>query len=183
MRPVLVGIAPSRPGAEGQPLTSLGGASTGATLAGLAGLSNMDYLRRFDRVNLCPSVQPSTIPLRLGRDNAMNLAGSLLRGRRVVLLGANVLACFGLGKEFGSSNQGFGTLAHMTPNVPYMAWFPENGRPATGYAGFKLGMSLPFHWAVLPHPSGRNRWYNDPANREAARAFMTELAEGWEGAD
>lgn len=27
--------------------------------------------------------------------------------------------------------------------------------------------------AVVPHPSGRNRWYNDPANGEAARAFLT----------
>lgn len=26
--------------------------------------------------------------------------------------------------------------------------------------------------AVVPHPSGRNRWWNDPANREAAGVFL-----------
>jgi hypothetical protein len=26
--------------------------------------------------------------------------------------------------------------------------------------------------AMLPHPSGRNRWWNDPENRSAARRFL-----------
>lgn len=29
---------------------------------------------------------------------------------------------------------------------------------------------------VVPHPSGVNRWWNDPANRERARKFLAELA-------
>jgi uracil-DNA glycosylase len=28
---------------------------------------------------------------------------------------------------------------------------------------------------VFPHPSGVNRWWNDPANEERARAFMRDL--------
>lgn len=32
-----------------------------------------------------------------------------------------------------------------------------------------------FDWAVAPHPSGRNRWYNDTGNREAAREFLLAL--------
>jgi len=29
--------------------------------------------------------------------------------------------------------------------------------------------------ALLPHPSGRNRWYNNPANRAAAARFLRDL--------
>lgn len=29
-------------------------------------------------------------------------------------------------------------------------------------------------FAVLPHPSGRNRWYNEASNRAAAVAFLRE---------
>lgn len=39
-----------------------------------------------------------------------------------------------------------------------------------------------FYWlgsrrwvTVVPHPSGVNRWWNDPANREAAARFMSGL--------
>lgn len=49
-----------------------------------------------------------------------------------------------------------------------------------------LGVNTPFHWwledgpgfiaAVVPHPSGRNRWYNDVANREAAELFWRGVA-------
>lgn len=34
------------------------------------------------------------------------------------------------------------------------------------------------HLYVLPHPSGVNRWWNDPANLEAARAFLLRALEG-----
>ena len=39
---------------------------------------------------------------------------------------------------------------------------------------------LPMHrdgviWRQLPHPSGRNRWYNDARNRELAASLLTEL--------
>lgn len=33
-----------------------------------------------------------------------------------------------------------------------------------------------FPWIAFPHPSGRNRWYSDPKNEEAARARLAELA-------
>jgi len=32
-----------------------------------------------------------------------------------------------------------------------------------------------FDWAALPHPSGRNLWYNSSANRAAASAFLRDL--------
>lgn len=171
MRPVIVGIAPSRPGAEGQPLTCLGGRSTGDTLRDLSGHADTlagarAYLMRFDRVNLSPVPQPSTIEVKVGRPMAMMLAGSLLRGRRVVLLGSNVAECFCLDRD------------EWEP----CSWHNWEDR-GSAWTGHKPGFPLPFSWAVLPHPSGRNLWYNDPRNRGLAREFMTELAEGWEGAD
>ena len=30
--------------------------------------------------------------------------------------------------------------------------------------------------AILPHPSGVNKWWNDPANRKTARRFMSSVA-------
>ncbi len=48
---------------------------------------------------------------------------------------------------------------------------------------FGLSKARWFEWhelrgglvTVAPHPSGRNRWWNDPANREQAQAFWREL--------
>lgn len=31
-------------------------------------------------------------------------------------------------------------------------------------------------WAVIPHPSGVNRWFNDPGNVDAAARFLAKLA-------
>jgi len=49
-----------------------------------------------------------------------------------------------------------------------------------------FGVKIPFYlqwaswnegWAaVLPHPSGINRWYNEPANALCAERFMRRLA-------
>jgi hypothetical protein len=34
-------------------------------------------------------------------------------------------------------------------------------------------------WVVAPHPSGLNRWYNDPKNLEMATYKLTELSDRW----
>lgn len=49
---------------------------------------------------------------------------------------------------------------HRDPALPYLRW-SEEGEP--------------FRWAMLPHPSGVNRWWNEPENREAAREFLRQL--------
>jgi uracil-DNA glycosylase len=55
-------------------------------------------------------------------------------------------------------------VAHL-PLLTWCSWRPED--PS----------SIPV--AVMPHPSGRNRWWNYDANVEAARAFMREVARSW----
>ena len=47
----------------------------------------------------------------------------------------------------------------MPVNGPRAEWFGFNGRQV----------------AVIPHPSGIVRWWNDPENREKARTFMEGL--------
>lgn len=157
MRTVIVGIAPARAGDEGQPLSALASQSTGRKIADMLCLHPLEYIAQFDRVNVCPFPQPSTIVPREWRSAAENLAGFLLRGRRVILLGPNVAECFGVSRGA----------------YEYLEWSdPPSSR--SGVAGFRAGrMGLPFSWAVLPHPSGRNRWYNEQENREAATQFLT----------
>lgn len=45
-------------------------------------------------------------------------------------------------------------------DAPILTWRPFNGGVA----------------AVLPHPSGVNRWYNEVANRRRASRFLTTIA-------
>lgn len=159
MRLVLVGVAPTRQGEVGQPLSALGGGRTGARLAALMGLAPLEYMRRTDRVNLCPYPRPGGITVADGRPVAEMLAGSLLRGRRVVLLGVDVVRCFGY------------------DSAKPLVWEEPSSRFA-GLAGFRAGrMGLPFTWAYLPHLSGRNRFYNDPVARGAAEEFLRRAVE------
>jgi hypothetical protein len=122
-------------------------------------LSWKEYNDLFDRVNVCPHAQPSSIPVSVYKPFAENLCG-VLRNRRVVLLGANVAECFGIRRE---------------------AWKPCEWREQSdtyrrfNFVGFRVGMALPFDWAVLPHPSGRNRWYNEPENERLAIEFLSAL--------
>lgn len=57
------------------------------------------------------------------------------------------------------------------------------GRRAARALGLRAGYLEPVDagWcaaAVLPHPSGVNRWWNDPANRRRASAFLAAAARG-----
>lgn len=70
-----------------------------------------------------------------------------LSGRFVVVLGTQVRAALGL------------------PAV----------RPLEQMARTEQGTVL-FSWIAVPHPSGRNRWYNEPGNKEQVGAMLLELA-------
>ena len=158
MKTMIVGIAPARAGDEGQPLSALASQSTGRKIADMLCLRPLDYMDKFDRINVCPFPQPSTIKPKDWTAAAENLAGSLLRGRRVILLGSNVAECFGIPRTA----------------YEYLEWKEiSKERAYIGIAGFRVGrMAPPFSWAVLPHPSGRNRWYNEEENKTAAAQFL-----------
>lgn len=153
MKTVIIGIAPARPGEEGQPLSALAPRSTGRKIASMLEMKPMEYMAAFDRVNVCPTAQTSTIDPKKYVHYAENLTGSLLRERRVILLGQNVAACFGI------------------EDFEYLVWKSVN-LPKYGLVGWRANRIPPFEWAVLPHPSGRNRWYNDRINVMRASEFL-----------
>lgn len=156
MRPVLIGIAPSGLNESGQPLSCMAKQSTGARLQRLLGLTRYQYLSMFDRVNVCPHPTPGSIQPRKYREYAENLMGSLLRDRRVILLGPNVASCFGIErKDYAFCEIKFGSSS-----------------PTRGLAGWRVGQALPCEWSVIPHPSGRNYWYNDEENCIAVRGHL-----------
>ena len=73
-----------------------------------------------------------------------------MMGRRFALLGKDVTRAFGLHRG--------------ERDAPPLMW-QELGYRDT-------------HWALLPHPSGRNMWYNTPGNRDRAAQFLAELYRG-----
>lgn len=84
-------------------------------------------------------------------------AGALrpfLAGRRALLLGRRVVSAFG--------------LSELEP----LDWkVIDCGRGA----GWNRASSPTAQVAFLPHPSGRNRWYNEQRNTDAAREFLRRL--------
>lgn len=69
-----------------------------------------------------------------------------LAGRAIVLLGQEVLRTVGQHEK-------------ATAPIPPLRWASGGGRG----------------WILLPHPSGRNHWYNTPANKLGAELLLEEL--------
>ena len=121
-----------------------------------------DYLRAFDRVNLLRGHERVG-----GRGYAARLrhAGAKLSdeivsrsSRFVVLLGADVYRAV-LRPTGGPRTK-----------VPWLAW------QRFGFPGPPDLVAWMANFLALPHPSGRNRWYNVPGNREAAARELRRLA-------
>lgn len=109
-----------------------------------------------DALTLCPRRWSMT----LARITARSLwdAGALAE-REVVLLGQKVARAFArLSPE----------LHALVPATPFSMAAP----PVPTAAG---GWTWAMVWTV-PHPSGRNRWWREPANRRAAELFFRYVA-------
>ena len=111
------------------------------------GTTRRQYLDMFDRRNL---LRAREWDQRAARAAAQELLPEL-GGRAVIVLGTQVRAALGLPKA--------------EPLTWYEMRIPPVGQKATG-----------FFYAALPHPSGRNMWYNKMANREAVGKFLVETA-------
>lgn len=113
----------------------------------ILGLSRVtDYIRAFDRANLCSG----RWSIREARETARGLArGSHADGVWLILLGAKVASAFGL------------------PHAPF-AWdksAPYDRRPGD--------LEWPTIRVVqLPHPSGRSRAWNEPGAAARAREVL-----------
>ena len=152
MRVAIVGEAPSRE-TRGMPPFS---GKSGARLAQLAGLEPDALGDAFLLVNLLRGWpgqcgKGSAFPVPRGARAGDRVLPMLMAERvaLVVLAGRRVQAALG----FGDADRPFLEWDHFAP------WSPRG-----------------FSHAVLPHPSGVNHWWNDPANETAARAFLRPLA-------
>lgn len=119
------------------------------------GIMRGEYLTSFDRVNLLPY-----FPGRQKRDDkfpmtparlAASVIKPLLVERQVILVGRKVADAFGFEADWHDW-------------VDWPVCHPEL-RKHRGLARV----------AVVPHPSGRNHWYNNPENKASASAFWAEF--------
>jgi uracil-DNA glycosylase len=149
-RVLLVGMAPSRRTSDDpRPFSGL----SGKRLAALAGVERLED--HFDLANLLdrwPGRDES------GHDawderEAIRAAWEMherIKGRDVVLVGRAVARAF---TERGAE-------------LPYFHWLPMSLRGGDDHGG---------RFAIMPHPSGRVRFWNDPENVRAAERFLRSL--------
>lgn len=156
-RPLLIGQAPGPNTNPDLPLFPVPKTSAGGRLQHLMGLTRAEYMQLFERTNLLHE-----FPGRHKRDDKFPMAKArlaastirpLLTGRRVVLVGRNVANAFDLGE------------------MQFHRWQSVRARRACIISGCD-GMTM---LAVVPHPSGRNHWYNSQGNRDEAARFWQEL--------
>jgi uracil-DNA glycosylase len=148
---LFIGQAPSRE-SDGQPPFT---GRCGKFLAQLMGITHESMLREFDFTNVLdywPGKGPGgdLFPIKLAQEEAVKMLPSM-RGRTVVLLGANVARAFQLGK------------------FSYMGWYAVCNPEDHG------DVVVP-RLTVVPHPSGRVRFYNSAANRDVVSKFLRSLA-------
>ena len=149
---LLIGQAPGR-GGDGQQALS---GRAAALLANMAGIPREELLRRFDRHNLLdrwpgksPAGKGDIFPASAARDAADRIKRTLRR-RGVTFAGPTVLL---VGKAVARA---FGLR-----RPEYLTWYP----------GFEWCLK----GAVIPHPSGINRWWNSSRNRRRASRFLKQI--------
>lgn len=159
MRPLLIGQAPGPNTDPELPLFPVPKTSAGGRLQQLIGISRGEYLKTFDRINLLRD-----FPGKHKRDDkfplppakfAARVLRPMLSGREVILVGRNVANAFGLDLEFHD----------------WMSW-PVRRRCIVSRDDGCCRI------AIIPHPSGRNHWYNKPGNRAEASDFWAEFVVG-----
>lgn len=146
-RPLIVGYAPSRTSDPKRPLSG----PCGDRLADLMGVSALDFVRRFERVNVFDAW-----PGKDGKGDGFDPLAAFdrakeidIRGRKVLLLGRRVAAAFGL-------------ECALEPCVPKLVEFPPSE-----FVSIVV---------MVPHPSGVNLWWNSEENRERARKALRDFA-------
>lgn len=177
---LIVGQAPVKGQDPDRPVTG----RIAARIAGFMGVTEAEFVAAFDRTNLIrewpgkkvvivEASGPSDLKAQLGkvdsgdafpmheaRWGAGDLVDEVTTYERIVLLGGGVAGAFHL---------------DCPGTVPYLRWVHMK------VCGSDPEEPLPC--AVLPHPSGLNRWWNEPRNVGEAQVFLRLLLRTtWEGA-
>ena len=123
----------------------------------LGGIDSEEY-RRHARCNVLPRRQSPTAAN--VRESAEYLLPRLRRYELVVCFGRVAGDALGLGAFFGWHVLGEGAGPPRPVPPPTRRMIDELAE---------------VHAAVVPHPSGTNRWWNSPENRILAAAWLTSL--------
>lgn len=144
LRPLLIGQAPGPHTHPDLPLFPEPRTSAGGRLLALTGLSHNEYMARFDRVNLLYHYfgKHANDVDKFPQAQARAAAEAM----RSFLVGREVLL---VGRDVATA------FGHA--DTPWLEWHTDPWE---------------FRFAVLPHPSGRNHWYNCSENKLAASNFM-----------
>ena len=161
---LLLGESPAA-GTEGRSETWLapGSSPSADRLLKFTGYSADTYLDMFDRDNLLHylprrSGKGREFTYKIARRQVNRLFGEYwCPGQRIVMLGRRVASAF----DWYRWDRVVGPISQS--KLEYLKWYRIENR----------GMLI---WAaVVPHPSGVNRWWNDANNRRRARKFFREL--------
>lgn len=156
MKPLLIGQAPGPNTDPELPLFPVPSTSAGGRLADIMGLTRGEYLNTFERTNVLRE-----FPGKYKRDDKFPLPQArlaataikpLLANRDVIIVGRNVATVFDLSGDF-----------HV-----WQEWQVRRRCAVSKDAGI-------CRVAIVPHPSGRNHWYNSKENRELAHRFWQEF--------
>lgn len=134
------------PGKKADPSRPLIGGLVGKRLMDLLGFNLGLYVRRVDRVNVL-----DYFPGRTGKGDSFPMAEARQAADRL----KTALFC----SKDRVVLLGRRVAAAFKVKAEYLEWV-EVGNTKV---------------AVLPHPSGINRWWNDPVNKSRATRFMREL--------
>lgn len=107
------------------------------------------YLKLVGRANVLERWPGKRWPIDEAKKQADELLMRLPKGARLVLCGRVTSDSFGLTRD--------------------TQWMSLHDR----FLGNKIRFLA--RCAAIPHPSGRNRWYNDPENVQALRLFFQDL--------
>jgi hypothetical protein len=123
------------------------------------------YLETFERRNLVRGVAYDRAE---GHAAAERTVRELMdTGRTIVLLGSDVRAAF---------SRAMHRIGNLFPHT-LDAWTAgERGLPPVLVHPQMAGGCT---WRQIPHPSGRNLFYNDPRNRETVAMLLEELYLGY----
>lgn len=154
MKTLLVGRDPGKGWSLGD--LPFVGSPSGERLATWSGLSGSESLAQaFKLVNLLPVPTPAILR-REGHVAALNILNAVPHRQKLVLLGNDVWQAFN------------GACGVKTDPKRYL--FKFNRRK---WRGDQL-----IYVAHVPHPSGLNHFWNDPANVNKATTFFTDLSRG-----
>lgn len=156
LRPLLIGQAPGPRTDPEMPLFPVPSTSAGGRLQDLMGLRRGQYLEMFERVNLLPyfpgsNSQGDKFPMRPAK-LAASVMKPLLVDRTVIMVGRQVAQAFGHEAEFLEWTELRCRRPSHHPRCPGLA---------------KV--------LVIPHPSGRNHWYNNAENKRTAEEVLQKL--------